>query len=128
MKITIPRANWHMALADAIEKAAPGDTILCHEEAMAELGRIAQSRMCPDKQLTFEIERCLDLFTIYERPTDFPNHFVVRRSIICMGVVSPVVDVYLAPTLEQARQLVPPHLVRIPRFPDDEPQIVEVWL
>jgi len=56
LKIKIPRVNWHVALADAIKKAAPGDTILVHEDAMAECGRRAQARMCPDKPLTFEIE------------------------------------------------------------------------
>ena len=56
MRHQIPRANWHMVLADAIDKAEPGDTIVCHTEEMRELGLQARARMCPDKELIFDLE------------------------------------------------------------------------
>lgn len=57
MKIyTVPHNNWHMALADIIETAKDGDTIICHSDAMAELAERARTRMCPEKQLTFTTE------------------------------------------------------------------------
>ena len=56
MKHTIPRADWHMKLADAIEKASAGDTIVCHSEAMKHLGESARKWLCPDKDLVFVLE------------------------------------------------------------------------
>jgi len=51
----IPHANWHMALAIAIEETQDGDTIVVHNDAERELGEIAKERMCPQKQITFEV-------------------------------------------------------------------------
>lgn len=53
MRHVIPYANWTMALADTIEYAMDGDEILCHSEAMREMGLSAASRMCPGKKITF---------------------------------------------------------------------------
>ncbi len=36
MTHAIPYENWPGALADAIDRATDGDTILCHGEAMVE--------------------------------------------------------------------------------------------
>lgn len=57
MKIQIPRRNWPMTLASAIEASAPGDTIMVHSEDMRELALRAQKRMCPGKTLTFAVEQ-----------------------------------------------------------------------
>lgn len=51
----IPRTNWPMHLADAIEQAREGDTIIVHNESMHQLALEAAHRMCPDKSLTFVI-------------------------------------------------------------------------
>lgn len=56
MRHRIPRANWHMKLADAIDDAEPGDAIVCHNADMKALGERARIRMCPGKPLTFELE------------------------------------------------------------------------
>ena len=56
MKHEVAKANWHIDLADKIETAEDGDTIVCHAEAMVEMGKSALSRMCPEKKITFEIE------------------------------------------------------------------------
>jgi hypothetical protein len=68
------------------------------------------------------------LYTIYDHPTDYPNHFAVRRECINAGVVTKDPHVYLAPTLEEARRLLPPGLHQLPRNPNDDPKIVECWL
>ena len=53
----VPHNNWTMGLADAIEKAMPGDTIECHTDAMAELGEIARGRLCGWKEISFVVNR-----------------------------------------------------------------------
>ncbi len=54
--ITIPRRNWHMELADAIESAEPDETIEVHSDDMRELAKSAHQRMCPTKPLTFVVK------------------------------------------------------------------------
>jgi len=53
---TIPRGNWHLALAACIASAAHGDTIICHTAAMQALAERARQRMCPEKMLFFARE------------------------------------------------------------------------
>lgn len=65
-------------------------------------------------------------FVIYEYPADYPEHFVVRRWEITPGSALPG-DGSLHDTLEEARTMVPPGLVCLPRAPDDDAAIVEVW-
>lgn len=67
-------------------------------------------------------------YTIYARPRDYPNSFVVRRWRIYANDLRPDPSVNVCQTLEEARSCIPPGLVRIPRFRDDDPTIVEVWM
>lgn len=67
------------------------------------------------------------LFTIYERPKDYPEHFVVRRWTV-EGSKEKAHECRLADSLEEARKLVPPFLTRMNRFPEDDPCIVETWI
>jgi hypothetical protein len=53
----VPEVNWHMVLADIIDTAVDGDTVLCCTESMVELGQGAHSRMCPQKKLMFVVWR-----------------------------------------------------------------------
>ena len=66
----------------------------------------------------------LPLWVVYERPTDFPDHFVARKWLT--DKPSPVV--LLAGSLPELRSKLPVGLSGMPRSPQDEPQIVEVWL
>jgi len=66
----------------------------------------------------------LELFVIYEGPREFPGHFVVRR----WENDVPTGDFALAPSLDAARAEVPRGLFWIPRSPEDQAHIVEVWL
>lgn len=71
----------------------------------------------------------LDMFTIYERPRDYPNGYVVRRSVVRPNNVIEVDAVaQYAATLGAARALVPVGKIRMARDPNDDPAIVEVWL
>lgn len=56
MRVEMPETDWHMKLADAIDNAKPGDVIVCHSEDMKRLGERAKNRMCPDKEIVFEVE------------------------------------------------------------------------
>lgn len=51
----VPQANWHTALADAIEQSQDGDTIIVHNPSMKELAERALGRMCPGKLIFFQI-------------------------------------------------------------------------
>lgn len=69
----------------------------------------------------------LAFFVIFDRPLDFPQHFVVRRQFATRGCVVNDVVPRLAASLEEARQLVPPGLYRQPRQDGDDAFIVETW-
>jgi hypothetical protein len=71
----------------------------------------------------------LSLYVVFDHPSDFPDSFVVREQIVRGGGSEIVMgDAWTAPTLEEVRKLVPPHLHRLDRSPGDDPNIVEVWL
>lgn len=70
-------------------------------------------------------------WAIYERPLDYPKGFVVREWIIMRGDPEP----HSGPatyheTLGRARHSgIPTQAnLRIPRYPDDPPTLVEVWV
>ena len=70
----------------------------------------------------------LPMWTIYKHPSDFPDSYVVRRSLVTREGAFPDRTVWAtAPTLEGCHAFLPPGLVRLPRKPDDDPVIVEVW-
>lgn len=70
----------------------------------------------------------LSIWTVYDHPRDYPASFVARRSEVIDGVVQVTADMFVADTLDELRALLPPGLYRLPRFPGDQPHIVEVWL
>ena len=72
----------------------------------------------------------LQMWTVYERPRDFPNEFVVREWHVVAGKVisRQAAGALTAPTLEQARKLVPQDCVCMPRQEGDDPVIVETWI
>jgi hypothetical protein len=71
--------------------------------------------------------RTLSIWTVYDHPRDYPQHYVARRTEI--GVPSVVTkDMFVADTLDEVRALLPPGLHRLPRYENDDPVIVEVWL
>lgn len=69
------------------------------------------------------------MFVVYECPRDYPGRFVVREWLIGPGEMTPVAEpAIIAESLEAARGVIPSWLERLPRFPDDDPTVCEVWL
>lgn len=68
-------------------------------------------------------------YAIYDHPSDFPNHFVVREwRIIGDRGPEPAEDCWLTKTLEEARAIIPDGFCCIGRLSGDDPAIVEVWI
>lgn len=68
-------------------------------------------------------------YVIYERPSDYPGGFVVREFRIDVHATIKVrSEAKYCASLEIARKLIPEGLFRVPRIPEDDPVIVEVWL
>lgn len=76
--------------------------------------------------------RELEIWTIYDHPRDFPDHFVVRCWVARPMVVrAHTGEVWLRPTLDEAREVIygnVPAPYRFPREPGDDPCIVESWI
>lgn len=65
----------------------------------------------------------MNIWVIYDSPTDFPGKFVTRR----FDLYSPSDEVYIEDSLDEIRKRIPPGLYRLPRQPLDEEIIVETW-
>jgi hypothetical protein len=71
--------------------------------------------------------RPMILYTIYDKPEDYPRHFVVRSwNADKTGVEAGPCQ--LADTLEGARALVPVGMVNLGRVEGDDAKIVETWI
>lgn len=64
-------------------------------------------------------------YTIYNRPADHPDKVVLRRFRITSASITPADECHVVDTLEEARAKLPPGLTRLPRYPDDHPNVVE---
>lgn len=75
----------------------------------------------------------LDMYVIYERPTDYPDNFVMRKHSV-VSKANAEIEIQVDPsitldqTLDGIRSKVPPGLFNAGRTPLDESQIVEVWM
>ena len=71
----------------------------------------------------------LETFTIYDRPLDAPDAFVVRRFTIESDSPDPVPhEARVFATLEDARAAIPEGLFCIDRHDSDPLSVVETWL
>lgn len=68
------------------------------------------------------------MYTIFNAPRDFPNHFVMRRFRIIPGKVVPEYTAGLYTSLEEARADVPPGCYNLGRDESDDPATVETWV
>lgn len=64
------------------------------------------------------------IFVIYDHPTDYPHHVVVRP----WHGLAPSRHVILADTPGLARAALPPGLIAIAPHPDDDPKIIGIYL
>jgi hypothetical protein len=70
----------------------------------------------------------MNMWTVYYDPRDYPGKYVVRRFDIFPGRAEPSAEHYVADTLDEIRQHVPPGMDCLMRSEQDEEQIVETWL
>lgn len=68
--------------------------------------------------------RAFPMFVVYDHPLDHPEHVVMRMWL----TDRPTLAAWTYDELDEARQAVPRGLVRLPRAPEDDAKIVEVWL
>jgi hypothetical protein len=67
----------------------------------------------------------LEVWTVYANPRDCPGKIVIRKSLSS----GPTNEAYVFDDLDAARAvLLRSGLTCLPRFPEDDPVIVEVWL
>lgn len=76
-------------------------------------------------------ERSLRMWTLYERPSDHPHHWVLRGATVVPGGFVQDATAYLFHRREKAEAWMAqeyPGLSFIGRSPDDDPVIVGVFL
>lgn len=67
----------------------------------------------------------LFIWTIYNRPLDYPDKIVAREFIIRPQGAVASGEMFVADTIAEARALLPPGLVSLGRQDADDPVIVE---
>ena len=74
--------------------------------------------------------RVLTFYCITDHPTDFPDHFVVRRHILHPGAAAaiPEDEKPLPPSLAAARATIPAGAINVGRDHADDPVISETWM
>ena len=70
----------------------------------------------------------LTMWTVYRYPRDYPDSWVARRIIIKANKTLMTNDMFIAPSLDEVRALLPRGLYRLDRLRQDDPVIAEVWL
>lgn len=65
----------------------------------------------------------LNIWAVYERPTDYPNSYVARL----YQDEKPTEQVIVASTLEEVRGKLPRGLCLMPPMIADDPTIIETW-
>lgn len=68
------------------------------------------------------------MWTVYDRPRDYPHSVVARKWLILRGREWMTSEMIVGPDLDSVRSQLPPHLFCLPRFERDDPCLVEVWL
>lgn len=70
----------------------------------------------------------IPIWTIYGKPQDYPEHFVVRRWTVLRGRAVADFGCTLFEDLDSARASVPAGCYPIGRNDADDPAIVESWM
>jgi DUF438 domain-containing protein len=69
----------------------------------------------------------LPMWTVTWNTSDYPRKAVARLTMT-IDVVLQSPYVLIADSLEELREELPAHLIKLERHPGDDPVIVEVWL
>jgi hypothetical protein len=74
-------------------------------------------------------EDALHMWTVYDHPRDYPDHYVARRFEVRGGVAAATNEAYLAHQLYPLREaMLSMGLTALPRMENDDPCIIETWL
>lgn len=66
----------------------------------------------------------LPMLTVYNRPSDYPDKFIVRM----WDASESTRYITISASLEEARKSIPPSMVCLNRMEKDDPCIEEVWI
>lgn len=69
----------------------------------------------------------LPMWTVYDHPADYPDHFIARKWI-CGKETDATDEVLMDKDLDQLRAKLPPGMYCLPRNAKDDPVIVETWV
>lgn len=71
----------------------------------------------------------LVMWTVYARPSDFPDDYVARKWVVDASGVVKTENLRIATSLEMIREdMRGMGLTQMPRHPSDDPVIVETWI
>lgn len=70
----------------------------------------------------------LDVWTIYDHPIDFPNHYIARLHKIENGECNATSEYIKHKSLDALRAMLPNSLNCVGRSDNDLPHIIESWL
>lgn len=76
--------------------------------------------------MSAQLRSGLEMWTVYERPTDYPEGFVARLWIVT-NIAMATQTHYVASSLDEVRAFLPRGLTCMPRNELDDPAIVETW-
>jgi hypothetical protein len=72
---------------------------------------------------------CLTLWTVYDKPKDFPEKYVARLFVTSASGAHPTDQIFVADTITEIREeMIRRGLSCLARSDNDDPVIVEVWL
>ena len=70
---------------------------------------------------------CLPIFTVYDRPRDYPDGFIARMFLT--GKIEIPTLITVLGSLEEIREtMIEVGMTRIERYEKDDPKILECWL
>lgn len=78
--------------------------------------------------VTDDVDASLTMWVVYRHPRDFPGQYVARRFEIRGPKIIATPEIVIAPSLKLVREPLERRYVRIERFGEDEPHIVECWI
>jgi len=69
----------------------------------------------------------LEIWTVYDHPSDFPDHYVARKWIAGRDDPTPTGEVITETDLDALRARLPEGLFPMPPMDGDDSKIIETW-
>jgi hypothetical protein len=75
-------------------------------------------------------EELLSIWVVYDHPLDWPDYYVARRHVaLPASIAGPTDEMILDKNLDRIRRDMQQRgLVKLDRFPEDDPKIMETWI